>query len=185
MAADFLKELEEGTKKALDFLTEELSQIHTGRASVNLISEVPVMAYGVKSPLKQIANITVTDPRSMAVQPWDKGNLVQIENALRESNLGFGVVNSGDVIRVSIPVLTEERRAEYIKLAKTKTEEAKVTIRNVRHDVWENVKKAKAAAEISEDEMYRKENEINKYVDTQNKAIDETLQSKEKELKEV
>lgn len=185
MAADFLKELEEGTKKALDFLADELSQIHTGRASVNLISEVLVMAYGVKSPLKQIANITVTDPRSMAVQPWDKGNLIQIENALRESNLGFGVVNSGDAIRVTIPELTEERRNEYIKLVKTKAEEAKVTIRNIRRDVWESVKKAKAATEISEDEMYRKENEINKYVEAQNKLIEETLQAKEKELKEV
>jgi len=185
MAEEYLKTLIDGSSKVIAYLKEELAAIHTGRASVNLISEVPVMAYGNKTPLKQIANITVTDPKSMAVQPWDKGNLVQIENALREASLGFGVVNSGDAIRVNIPELTEERRNEYVKIVKAKAEEAKVSVRNVRHDVWENIKKAKTASEISEDELYRRESEINKFVENQNKEIEEIVAAKEQELKEV
>jgi ribosome recycling factor len=121
----------------------------------------------------------------MAVQPWDKGNLSQIESALRDSGLGFGVVNAGDMVRVNIPELTEERRNEYVKLAKEKAEEAKIAIRNARRDVAEKVKKAKTEGTISEDEMYRREEEINKLVENKNKEIDTILGEKEKELREV
>lgn len=185
MDGNYKKELDEGIQKTLEFYESELSNIHTGRATTGLVSEVTVDAYGTKSPLKQIANITVTDPRSIAIQPWDKGNLIQIESALRDSNLGFGVVNSGDVIRVTIPELTEERRSEYVKLAKTKAEEAKVSIRNSRQKVWETVKSAKTNGEITEDDMYRREEEINKAVETSNKRIEDIFAAKEKELREV
>lgn len=185
MSEEYLKELEGGAEKVLSHFQEELAQIHTGRASVNLISDVLVDAYGTKTPLKQIANITVTDPRSMAVQPWDRGNMVQIESALRESNLGFGIVNTGENIRVNIPELTEERRNQYVKMAKEKAEEAKVSIRNTRRDIWETTQKAKNIGEITEDDMYFRENEINKLVEAKNKKIEEILAAKEKELKEV
>jgi len=185
MDTDYKKELEEGIKKALDFFESELSNVHTGRATTGLVSDVTIDAYGTKGPLKQIANITVTDSHSIAIQPWDKGNLVQIESALRESNLGFGVVNSGDVIRVNIPELTEERRNEYVKIAKVRAEDAKVSIRNARQKVWEAVKNAKTRSEISEDEMYRREEEINKAIDSSNKKIEEIISAKEKELREV
>lgn len=182
---DYKKELEAAALKAVEFYQSELSNIQTGRASTNLISDVLVDAYGQKTPLKQVANITVTDPRSMAVQPWDRGNLVQIESALRDSGLGFGVVNSGDAIRVNIPELTEERRNQYVKMAKEKAEETKVAIRNARRDVADGVKKAKTEGTISEDEMYRREEEINKFVEAKNKEVDEILVQKEKELREV
>jgi ribosome recycling factor len=182
---DYLKELQASATKAIEFFESELAGVHTGRASTNLISDVMVDAYGTKSPLKQIANITVTDPRSMAVQPWDRGNLMQIETALRDSGLGFGVVNAGDVVRVNIPELTEERRNEYVKLAKEKAEEAKIAIRNARRDVADKVKKAKTDGSICEDEMYRREEEINKFVENKNKEIDAILGEKEKELREV
>jgi ribosome recycling factor len=185
MNQDFLKTLKDGADKAIEFLKSELSNIQTGRANVNLINDVAVLAYGQKQPLKQIANITVTDPRSMAVQPWDKGNVIQIEAALRDCGLGFGVVNSGEVIRVTIPELTADRRTQYAKMAKEKCEEAKIAIRNVRQDVWDDAKKAKAASEISEDEMYYREAEIQKVVDAKNKQIDEILTAKEAELAEV
>lgn len=185
MSEEYLSQLNEQVRKAIEFLDGELANIHTGRATTGLVSDVLVDAYGTKTPLKQVANITVTDPRSIAVQPWDKGNLVQIESALRESNLGFGVVNSGDAVRVSVPELTEERRNEYVKLAKDKTEEAKVSVRNARRDVWEAIKKAKTDGSISEDEMYRKEEEINKAVEEAGKEIDRKLSEKEKELREV
>lgn len=185
MDSAYLKELEDNSKKAIEHFEQELANIHTGRASTNLVSEIVVDAYGVKSPIKQIANITVTDPRSLAIQPWDKGNLSQIESALRDSNLGFGVVNSGDAVRVNIPELNEERRGQFVKLAKDKAEETKITIRNARHSVWEATKKSKTEGSISEDEMYRREDEINKYVDSQNKKIEEVFAAKEKELREV
>jgi len=185
MANEFLKSLEDSTKKAVEFLNSELSNIQTGRANVNLISDVPVEAYGTKQSLKQVANITVTDPRSMAVQPWDKGNTVQIESALRDAGLGVGVVNSGDVIRVTIPELTQERRQAYVKMAKEKAEEAKITIRTARQNVWDEAKRAKSKSEISEDEMYYREAEIQKFVEAKNKEIDEILAAKERELAEV
>ena len=185
MQKEFLTQLNEGAQKAIEHLKTELSNIHTGRANVSLICDVLVEVYGTKQQLKQVANITVTDPRSMAVQPWDKGNTIQIESALRDSGLGFGVANSGDVIRVSIPELNQERRDQYAKLAKEKSEEAKITIRNARQNVWDEAKKAKAASEISEDEMYFRESEIQKVVEAKNKEIEELLAAKEAELKEV
>jgi ribosome recycling factor len=185
MQSDFKKELTEAVDKGIDHLKNELSNIHTGRANVGLISDVPVEVYGVKQQLKQVANITITDPRSMAVQPWDKGNTIQIEAALRDSGLGFGVANSGEVIRVTIPELTQERRDQYAKLAKEKSEEAKITIRTARQSVWDDAKKAKTASEISEDEMYYREAEIQKIVETKNKEVDDILSAKEAELKEV
>lgn len=185
MDREYLKDLEEGAKSALEHFEQELANIHTGRATTSLVSDILVDVYGTKSPVKQIANINVTDPRSLAIQPWDKGNLSQIESALRESNLGFGVVNSGDVVRINIPELTEERRNQFVKLAKDKAEEAKISIRNSRHDVWEKTKKAKTEGAISEDDLYRREEEINKFVDGQNKKIEEIFSAKEKELREV
>lgn len=185
MEKDYMKEFEEGARKTIEYLEAELSNIHTGRATTSLVADITVDVYGSKSPVKQVANITVTDPRSLAIQPWDKGNLIQIENALRESNLGFGIVNSGDVIRVNIPELTEERRNQYVKMAKDKSEEAKIAIRNTRHDVWEKTKKAKLDGSISEDDMYRREEEINKFVESQNKKIEEIFSGKERELREV
>ena len=185
MGQEFLKPLTDGCEKAIEFLKTELSNIHTGRANIGLISDIPVEAYGSRQQLKQIANITITDPRSMAVQPWDKGNTIQIESAIRDAGLGFGVANSGEVIRVTIPELTQDRRDQYAKLAKEKAEEAKIAIRNSRQHVWDDAKKAKAASEISEDEMYFREAEIKKVIEKANKEIEDTLAAKERELAEV
>lgn len=185
MNDDYLKSLNEGTKKAVEHLKSEYSSVHTGRANTNLISEIIVNAYGQKMPLKQVANITVTDSRSMAVQPWDKGNLVPIEAALREGNLSLGIVNAGDVVRVNIPELTEERRNEYVRVARGTAEEAKITVRNIRQEAMDKVKRQKNSGEISEDGMYRAEAEIQKVVESANKEIDEIFSAKEKELKEV
>jgi ribosome recycling factor len=185
MDSKYMNELTVGAERAIEFFESEIGNIHTGRATTSLVSDVLVDAYGTKSPLKQVANITVTDPRSLAIQPWDKGNLVQIESALREANLGFGVVNSGDAIRINIPELTEERRNEFVKMVKAKAEEAKISIRNIRRDVWESVKKDKTNGDITEDDMYRNEEEINQYVEAHNKKIDDTISAKEKELREV
>ncbi|MDD3480628.1 MAG: ribosome recycling factor [Patescibacteria group bacterium] len=182
---DFRQKLEEGSKKALEHLRGELANIRTGRAHTGLVEDVLVDVYGAKTPLKQVANITVTDAKSISVQPWDKGNLSQIENALRDEKLSLSVVNTGDAIHVNVPELTEERRNEYKRVAKEKAEEAKVSVRNIRQGIWDEVKKAKSDGDISEDEMYRQESEIQKIVDDVNKEIEEIYAAKEKELSEV
>lgn len=182
---DYIDKLKEGAKSAIEHLEGEFTNIRTGRAHVGLVSDVLVDVYGSKTPLKQVANITVSDAKSLTIQPWDKGNLVAIESALRAGDISLSIVNAGDAIHANVPDLTEERRNEYKKLAKEKAEEAKVSLRNSRRDVWDEVKKSKEAGEISEDDMYRREQEINKFVEDKNKEIEELYSAKEKELSEV
>jgi ribosome recycling factor len=182
---DYMNKLTEGAKSALEYLANEFTNIRTGRAHVALVSDVLIDVYGSKMPLKQVANITVSDAKSLTIQPWDKGTLVQIESALRSGDLSLSIVNAGDAIHANVPDLTEERRNEYKKLAREKAEEAKVSVRNARRDVWEETKKAKESGDISEDEMYRRETEINKYIEDKNKEIDALYAAKERELSEV
>jgi ribosome recycling factor len=185
MLDGYVKELTPKLDKSVEFLEDELSNIHTGRASVSLVDETMVDVYGTKQPLKAIANITIPEARQILIQPWDKGVVSQIESALREGSLGFNPINTGDVIRINLPELTQERRQEFVKVAKEKTEEARVGIRTARGDVWNAIKKAKADGEISEDDMYRGEAEIQKLVDSYNQKVENILSSKEKELLEV
>ncbi len=182
---DFLRELNDGALKAIDHLKSEYANIQTGRASTGLVSEILIDAYGAKTPLKQVANITVTDAKTLNIQPWDKENLNPIESALRNSDASLSVVNAGDVIHASVPDLTEERRNKYVKIAKEKAEEAKVSVRNSRGAIWDATKKAKTDGEISEDEMYRREKEINQFVEGKNKEIDSIYSDKEEELRQV
>ncbi|MDD3679033.1 MAG: ribosome recycling factor [Patescibacteria group bacterium] len=182
---EYLNKLKEGADKAIEHLKSELANVRTGRAHAGMVSDVMVSVYGVKTPLKQVANVVVTDAKSIQIQPWDKGNTSQIEAALRDGELSLSIVNAGDVIHVKVPDLTEERRSEYKKLAKERAEEAKVSIRNARQQVWDETKKAKAEGGISEDEMYHRESEIQKIVDEKNKEIDMVLTAKEAELSEV
>jgi ribosome recycling factor len=185
MLDTYVKELAPKLEKSVIFLEDELSNIHTGRASVSLVDDLDVSVYGVKQPLKAVANITIPEARQILIQPWDKGVVSQIEAAIRDAGLGFNPINTGDVIRVNLPELTEERRREFVKLAKEKTEEARVGIRTARGDVWNAIKKAKTDGEISEDDMYHGEAEIQRLVDTYNKKVEDILSQKEKELLEV
>jgi len=185
MVNDIIKELPAKLDKSIEFLVSELSNIHTGRASVSMVDDILVNAYGSKQQLKQVANITIPEARQILIQPWDKGVVGQIESAIRDSDMGFNPVNTGDVIRINIPELTQDRRRDYVKIAKEKAEEARVGIRNARAEAWNIIKKAKADSEISEDDMYHGEAEIQKLVDTYNGKVEETLSHKEKELLEV
>lgn len=185
MVDAILKELPLKLQKSIDFLESELSNIHTGRASVSLVDDILVNAYGSKQQLKQVANITIPEARQILIQPWDKSVVGQIESAIRESDMGFNPVNTGDVIRINIPELTEERRRDYVKLAKERAEEARVGIRNTRSEAWNAIKKAKGDGEIGEDDMYHGEAEIQKLVDLYNKKVEEVFNLKEKELLEV
>jgi len=185
MVDSLIKELPAKLDKSVDFFESELSNIHTGRASVSMVEDITVDAYGSKQALKQVANITIPEARQIMIQPWDKGIVNQIESAIRDSDQGFNPVNTGDVVRINIPELTEDRRKSYVKMAKEKAEEARVSIRNARAEVWNTIKKLKADSEISEDDMYHGESEIQKIVDNYNKKIEEVLEKKEKELLEV
>jgi ribosome recycling factor len=185
MLDTYVKELTPKLDKSVEFLTNELGNIHTGRASVSLVDEILVDVYGMKQSIKQIANITIPEARQIVIQPWDKGVVSQIEAALRDSSLGFNPINTGDVIRINLPELTEERRREFVKVAKEKAEEARVGIRTARGEVWNIIKKAKTDGQISEDDMYRGEGDIQKLVDGYNKKIEDILSQKEKELLEV
>ncbi len=185
MLNNYLKELTPKLDKSIEFLKAELNNIHTGRASVSMVDSILVDVYGTKQTIRQIANITIPEARQILIQPWDRSVTVQIEVAIRESSLGFNPVNAGDVIRINIPELTEERRREYVKVCKEKTEEARVAVRNARAEVWSSIKKAKTDGEIGEDDMYRGEEEVQKLVDSYNKKIEEIFSAKEKELLEV
>jgi ribosome recycling factor len=180
-----VKEIRPKLKKALEFLGTELSNIHTGRATTSLVDSILVDVYGTKQAIKQLASIIIPEPKQILIQPWDKSVTSQIEVAIRESNLGFSPTNTGEMIRVSIPELTEERRKEFIRVAREKTEEAKVSVRNARTEAWNAIKKAKTAGEIGEDEMYRGEHQIQEEIDKYNKQIETLLESKEKELMEI
>ncbi len=185
MVNTYLRDLAPKLDKAIEHFIGELSNIHTGRATVSLVDEVLVDAYGSKQQLKQVANITIPEARQILIQPWDKGIVNQIDAALRDADLGFNPVNTGDLIRINIPELTEERRRDFIRIAKEKAEEARVAIRNGRSDVWNAIKKAKTDGEISEDDMYYGESEIQKLVDNYNKKVEDIFSAKEKELLEV
>lgn len=185
MIETFLKELEPRLDKVITFLQEELSSIHTGRASTSLVDTILVDAYGTKQEVKQIASITIPEARQIAIQPWDRTVVAAIERAIRESDLGFNPVNTGDMIRINIPELTQERRQEFVKIAKEKAEEARVAVRNGRQDTINAIKRAKNDGQFGEDDMYRGEAEVQKIVDRYNKKIEEILLAKENELTEI
>jgi ribosome recycling factor len=169
MIEETLRSIELKFRKAIESLQSDLANIHTGRASVSLVDSILVDLYGTKTPIKAIANITVTDPRSIVIQPWDKSSISQIESAIRESDLKLNPVNSGENVRINLPELTEERRKEFVKIAREKAENAKISVRSNRADAANEIKKAKAAGVIGEDEMYRGEQELLKIVDRYNK----------------
>lgn len=185
MVEEIVRELTQKMQKALDFLKDELAAIHTGRASTSLVDSIMVDAYGTKQMLKQIASITIPEPRQILIHPWDRSVVKNIENAISESDLGFNPVNTGESVRINIPELTEERRKEYVKVAKEKTEEAHISVRNARGEAVNLVKKAKNESDIGEDEMYRGEEKIQDEVDKVNREIDQILAEKEKELLEI
>lgn len=185
MIENTVKELSVKLEKIVEFFESELATIHTGRASTSLVDSILVDAYGSKQEIKQIANINIPEARQILIQPWDRTITAAIEKAIRESDLGFNPVNAGDVIRINIPELTQERRLEFVKVAKEKAEEARVAVRNARQDAVNAVKRAKNDGQIGEDEMYRGEAEIQKTVDKFNKSIEDVFSTKEKELMEI
>ena len=180
-----LIESEEKMEKALVSLAGEFSRLRTGRASSALLEGVKVNYYGTLTPLKQIASVSVPDSRSITIQPWDRSAFGDVEKAILKSDLGLNPINDGKIIRINIPPLTEERRKELVKIAKKYSEDAKIAIRNVRRDANESLKKMQKSKEITEDDLRKGQNDVQKLTDEQVAKADEALKAKESEIMEI
>lgn len=178
------KNAEERMEKAIGALRRDLSTLRAGKASPALFDRVQVEYYGSMTPLNQLANINTPDSRTLMIQPWDKSSVAAIEKAILKSDLGLTPSNDGSAIRISVPPLTEERRAELVKTSKKFGEEAKVAIRNIRRDANDDIKKLEKT-DISEDESRRHQDDIQKTTDKYIAEVEKVLASKEKEIMEV
>ena len=171
--------------KSVVALKEEFASLRTGRASASLLDQVMVEAYGSTTPLNAVASISVPEPRQINVNVWDKGVVVSVEKAIRNSGLGLNPVVEGQNLRIPIPPLTEERRKDLVKIAGKYAEQQKVAVRNIRRDANDDLKKAEKASVISEDELKKMETEVQKLTDTAIKQVDEALKTKEQEIMQV
>ena len=183
--AEILAETERKMDNSIAALKRDLGTIRTGRATPALIENVSVDYYGVATPLNQIASISAPDARVIMVQPWDKQALREIEKSLLKSEMGFNPSNDGNIITVPIPPLTQERRQELVRLLKRKLEEGKVSIRNVRRDGVETLRKLEREKAISQDENHRSQDQLQKATDAHVKTVDEVGSSKETEIMQV
>ncbi len=170
---------------ALEALKRDFASIRTSRASLALLDDIMVNYYGTSTPLQQLASLSIPDSRQIAIQPWDQKIIPEIEKAIMKSDLGITPVNDGRIIRIHIPSLTEERRKQLVKIVKKKAEEAKVAIRNIRRDINEELKKLEKENHLSEDDLKRSQDEIQKTTDIHIAKVDEILAHKEKEIMEV
>ena len=176
---------EEKMVKSLESLKRELAAIRTGRATPALLDRVQVDYYGTPTPVNQVANVSVPDPRSLLIQPWEKTMVPEIEKAIMKSDLGLTPNSDGAVIRLNLPQLTQERRAEFVKVAHKKAEEAKVAIRNVRRDANDALKKLEKDKSVPEDELKKAQDEVQKLTDRYIKDADQLTAVKEKEIMEI
>jgi ribosome recycling factor len=184
MGSDYIVKLNEEMVKSLDSLKREFSKVRTGRASISLLDGIKVDYYGTQTPLNQLATLSVPEPRLITIQPWDATVIKEIEKAIMKSDLGLTPVNDGKIIRVSIPPLTEQRRVELVKVVKKMAENGKVSIRNHRRDINEDLKQKKKDKEVSEDEFFKGQKEVQDITDDYIKKCDELTQAKEKEILE-
>jgi len=180
-----LNQAEERMKKTLASLRDGFSALRTGRASAAIFDKIKVEAYGDKSPINQVANISVPEARLIVIQPWDKGLITEIEKAIRTSELSLNPSNDGKVIRITIPPLTGERRKELVKVAKGNAEQSRVSVRNIRRDGNEELKKLLKDGKITEDDESKISEELQKLTDTYIGKINQVLEEKEKEIMEV
>ena len=176
------KDIKDKMEKALTGLKGELSRLRTGRATPALLDGVKVEYYGSLTPLNQVANVSVPDPKLIVVQPWDQSSIAAVEKAIIKSDLGLNPQSDGKIIRVPIPALTDERRKELVKLVKKFGEDSKVSIRNIRRQANETLKADEKSKKVSEDDSRKGQEQIQKYTDDYTSQIDKILESKEKEI---
>ena len=185
MTKDVINASEDRMKKSLDALKKEFGTLRAGRAAPSLLDKVMVDYYGTATPVNQIANVTVPEPRMLMIKPYDKGSLKEIERAIQKSDLGLTPNSDGIAIRLAIPQPTQERRKELVKVVNKKSEECKVAMRNIRRDANESIKKLEKSKEITEDDRKEAQEKIQKLLDKYIKLVDGTKATKEKEVMEV
>lgn len=185
MIKEIAQDSEDRMKKAIEHLTKDLASLRAGRANPGMLDRIMVDYYGEPTPLNQLANITVPEARLLVIQPWDKHSIADIEKAIMKSDLGINPSNDGNVIRLAIPQLTEERRKDLVKIVKKRGEEAKVAIRNIRREANDIIKQAEKEKLVSEDEGKKGNEDIQKITDKGVKDIDTILYAKEKDVMEV
>ena len=185
MISDLKKNTEQKMHKSLEALKNDLAKVRTGRAHTGLLDHVQVDYYGGMMPINQVANVTLVDARTLGVQAWEKNMVAKVEKAIRESDLGLNPATQGDLIRVPMPPLTEERRRDLTKVVKSEGENAKVAVRNLRRDANNSLKDAVKAKEISEDDERRTQDDIQKLTDKHIAEIDKLVAQKEAELMAV
>lgn len=168
--------------KAIDHFKQELGGLRTGRANPALVENVMVESYGSKMPLTHVASVSIPDAKTIAIQPWDKGNIGPIEKAIQAANIGLNPVNDGMLIRLSIPSMTEERRKEMVKLLGQVSEKAKISIRNVREEILKEFKKRQEEENLTEDDLAGMKKDLQEVVDKYNEQIKEITTAKEKEI---
>jgi len=182
---DVLAEMDRKMNRTIEALRRELATLRTGRATPSLVENITVEYYGVPTPLNQLASISAPDARALQVQPWDKQALREIEKSLMKSELGFNPSNDGNIITVPIPPLNQERRQELVRLLKRKIEEGKISLRNVRRDGVETLRKMERDKHISQDENRRSQEQLQKTTDTHIRTIDQVAAAKEAEIMQV
>lgn len=185
MLNDVYEDAQDRMQKALETLERDYKRLRTGRASVALVDGLRVEYYGASTPLSQLATLTIPDPRTIMIQPWDNTVIGEVEKAILKSELGLTPMNDGKVVRIGIPPLTAERRRDLVKLIRKMAEETKVAVRNIRRDAIEMIKDLKKEKEISEDEQFRGQEETQKVTDEFIKRIDAVYALKEKEILEI
>jgi ribosome recycling factor len=183
--SDVIASAEERMKKTVANLKDGFSALRTGRASPALFDKIRVDYYGEKSPINQVANISVPEARLIVIQPWDKALIGEIEKAIRSSDLSLNPSNDGKVIRISFPPLTEERRKDLVKQAKNQAEQSRVAVRNIRRDGNDELKKSLKDGDITEDEESKSSAELQKLTDAYITRVNQVLEEKEKEIMEV
>lgn len=185
LVEDVIKEAEERMKKYVSETKNAFNTLRTGRATPALLEKIFVDYYGAPTPINQLANITVPEARLIIIQPWDKSVLPEIEKAIMKSDLGINPTSDGEVVRLAIPSLTEERRLELVKIVKKKAEDGRVAVRNVRREANDEIKSAQKEGLISEDELKKAQERVQKLTDKYIKEIDMLLAEKEKDVIQI
>ena len=181
----YINEHKESFNKAIDFLKQDIAGLRTGRASTIMVEDVAVEAYGSRQPLKAVASISVSDAKTLVIEPWDKSLLQAVEKGIRESNLGLNPVNDGRLIRLCLPELTVERRSELAKVLHTKLENARISVRQIREEVRNQITESEKDGGVTEDEKFRMQDDLDKMVKDYNEQIKQIGEKKEAEINTV
>jgi ribosome recycling factor len=185
MYKEAIKMYDEEFARAIDHFEKEMAKLRTGRANPGLVENLTIESYGVETPIKQIASISIPEARQILIQPWDRAHLAAIEKSIVAANLGVNLSNDGIATRLVFPPMTEENRRDLVKVLNQKAEEARVGIRTVREDVWKEIQRMEKSGEITEDEKFAGKDELQEIVDAYNKKIEDMRKKKEEDVMTV